>query len=99
MPRAGNKALSKHMSTHPFIRSYAMVYYRDPMPHLPPTFLGYRQATKFYSWLYRTTGGDSRTTQIRTAGYRSVEKHVPDPFYYLDSLDGSGDMDAYLANK
>merc|ERR1712072_773682 len=76
-------AMAKYVRGFPF-HSVALVYYRDPMPHIPMTFLGYRQATKYYSWMYRTAGGDPANSQVRTDGYRK---------------DATTRMDEYIANK
>jgi len=84
MPRPGNKALSKYIGGHTGFETIASVYYRDPMPHIPMTILGYRQAAKYYVWLYRTAGGDAGHSQVRTNGYRE---------------NADSPMDAYIANK
>merc|ERR1711907_460541 len=81
-PRPGNKALSKYVMDTINVEAY--VYYRDPMPHIPPTFLGYRQASAHYAWVYRTNGADFGTTKLRSAGQKSA-KTTP--------------MDVYIANK
>merc|ERR1712118_447334 len=84
MPRPGNRAMSKYVSGHTYFTTFSFIYYRDPMPHNPPTLFGYRQAGQHYSWLYRTAGGDAGNSQVRTNGYR---------------VDANSPIDAYIANK
>merc|ERR1712146_212579 len=53
MPRPGNKAFSSYVTDLADFTTFSLTYYRDPMPHIPPTILGYRQATSNYAWVYR----------------------------------------------
>jgi hypothetical protein len=89
MPRPGNKAFStfvkEGIDPAAPVKSFTLIYYRDPMPHIPPTILGYRQATTNYAWVYRPmTAALGADSMARTTG-----------FYKSDSLP----MDHYLANK
>jgi hypothetical protein len=82
MPRPGNKAFSTFVEegTYP---TFSLVYYRDPMPHIPPTILGYRQASSNYAWVYRPVT-TSTNSMARASG-----------FFMSSSLP----MDHYIANK
>jgi hypothetical protein len=82
MPRPGTKAFSTFVEegTYP---TFSLVYYRDPMPHIPPTILGYRQASSNYAWVYRPVT-TSTNSMARASG-----------FFMSSSLP----MDHYIANK
>merc|ERR1712188_143991 len=83
MPRPGNKAFSSFVETLDF-PTFTLIYYRDPMPHIPPTILGYRQASSNYAWIYRPVGDQGKDSLVRTTGFFKSE---------------SMPMDHYLANK
>jgi hypothetical protein len=83
MPRPGNKAFSTFVETAAY-PTFSLTYYRDPMPHIPPTILGYRQARSNYAWVYRPVADQGGDSLARTTG-----------FFKSSSLP----MDHYLANK
>merc|ERR1711896_31555 len=83
MPRPGNKAFSTYISEREY-STFSLTYYRDPMPHIPPTILGYRQAASNYAWVYRPVAYQGKNSLARTTG-----------FFKATSLP----MDHYLANK
>jgi len=84
MPRPGNKAFSSYVTDLADFTTFSLTYYRDPMPHIPPTFLGYRQATSNYAWVYRPVAFQGTDSFARTTG-----------FFKSASLS----MDHYIANK
>jgi hypothetical protein len=84
MPRPGNKAFSSYVMDIATFTTFSLTYYRDPMPHIPPTILGYRQASSNYAWVYRPVAYQGKDSLARTTGFFKSAK-TP--------------MDHYLANK
>jgi hypothetical protein len=84
MPRPGNKAFSTFVEGEVVFSTFTLIYYRDPMPHIPPTILGYRQASKYYAWVYRPVAYHGSDSSARTTGFHTSSELS---------------MDHYLANK
>merc|ERR550514_648817 len=74
MPRPGNKAFANFveggMDAVVPIKTFVLTYYRDPMPHIPPTILGYRQASTHYAWVYRPVAQGA--VVLSTGSYESA---------------------------
>merc|ERR550514_791077 len=84
MPRPGNKAFASHVETVADFKTFTVIYYRDPMPHIPPTILGYRQSSRHFAWMYRPSAYQGKNALAKASGFFNSESIT---------------LDAYLANK